>query len=72
MSTPPKPLAFTHGVTKLSRSDIFRRSSSILASPVSLRYITDLIALSGSLMVSSTPLMVARTKPATTFGLALA
>ena len=72
MSTPPKPFAFTHAVTKLSRSDILSRSSSIFSSPVSLRFITDLIAASGSLTVSSTPLMVARTKPATTFGWALA
>src|SRR5260370_936029 len=72
MSTAPKPLALTHGVTKLSRSDIFSRSSSIFGSAVSFRAIADLIAVSGSLMVSSTPLMVARTKPATTSGLALA
>src|SRR5437667_147932 len=62
----------TRGVTKLSRSDIFSRSSSTFASAVSLRAITDLMAVSGSLIVSSTPLIVPRTKPATTFGLALA
>jgi hypothetical protein len=72
MSTSPTPFARTQGVMKLSRSDILSRSSSIFSSPVSFRFITDLIAASGSLAVSITPLMVARTKPATTFGLALA
>ena len=72
MSTPPTPFAFTQGVTMLSRSAILRRSSSTARSPVSLRFMTDLIASSGFFAVSMKPLMVARTKPATTFGFALA
>jgi hypothetical protein len=68
MSTAPRPFFRTSGVTKFFESESFKRSSSTSRLAIGFRFMSESIAVSGLLIVSWMPRIVALTNPATALG----